>query len=465
MPEASFDLVVIGSGPGGYTAAIRASQLGMRVACVEKDKSLGGTCLNIGCIPSKALLDSSEFYHQAKHSFADHGVLVPQVGLDLSKMMSRKEQVVSQLTRGISGLFKKNKIEWVPGEAKITGVGKVQVGARLLSTKNILIATGSEPIPLPGAPFDGQTVVSSTEALSFTQVPKRLLVVGAGVIGLELGSVWCRLGAEVLVVELADRIVPGMDSEMTRLLQRSLEKQGIKFQLKTKIEGLKAEKGKVRFKLTSESGSSGSSEETADCALVAIGRRPFTQGLGLAECGVKMDPKGRIEVDAHFKSSVSGIYAIGDVITGPMLAHKASEEGVAAVEGMAGRAGHVNYQAIPGVVYTFPELASVGMTEDEAKAAGREIRVGKFPFTAVGRAKAMGETEGLAKIIADAKTDRILGVHILGPRASDLIAEAAVAIEFAASAEDIARSSHAHPTFAEALKEAALNVQGLAINI
>jgi dihydrolipoamide dehydrogenase len=464
--DGDFDLVVIGSGPGGYIAAIRAAQLGMRVACVEKDIALGGTCLNVGCIPSKALLDSSERYYQAKHDLAAHGVKVGNVELDLPTMLSRKDRVVKVLTQGVAGLFKKHKIERVTGSGRIASPTTVEVtngeAKRTLTTKRILIATGSAPIELPGLPFDGEHIISSTEALSLTTVPQRLLVVGAGAIGLEMGSVWARLGSQVLVVEFLDRIVPGMDRKMGEQLQKSLEKQGIKFRLQTTAKGATVSDGKVRVSLDSQGKTS---DDTFDVVLVAVGRRPYTEGLGANEAGVLIDARGRIPVDAHFQTNVAGIFAIGDVIPGAMLAHKAEDEGVAAVESMAGQAGHVNYDAIPNVVYTAPELASVGMTEEQAKEQGIEYKVGSFPFVANGRARSMNETEGQVKILADAKTDRVLGVHILGARASDMIAEAALAIELSASAEDIARTCHAHPTLPEAVKEAALAVDGRPLNI
>jgi len=462
----NFDLIVIGAGPGGYVAAIRAAQLGMRVACVEKDDSLGGTCLNVGCIPSKALLDSSELYAQAKTHFSHHGIKTNGVSLDLTAMMARKDGVVSHLTRGVAGLFKKNKIQHVVGTGRISGVGAVEVtddkgGKQTITAPKILIATGSAPVELKALPFDGKHIVSSTEAIAFTEVPKKLLVIGAGAIGLELGSVWNRLGSEVVVIEFMDRILPLMDKEMTTALQRSLEKQGLKFRLKTGAQGAVVKGNQVE--LTWKSGEE-TQVETADKVLVAIGRRPFTESLGLREIGVAMDQRGFVTVNGHFETNVPGIYAIGDVIGGAMLAHKAEEEGVACAEMIAGKAGHVNYLAVPNVVYTFPELASVGMTEDEAKQKVGEVRVGKFPFTANGRARAMDATEGLVKIVGDAKTDRLLGMHILGARASDMIAEGAVAIEFASSCEDIARSVHAHPTLPEAVKEAALAVEKRAIH-
>ncbi len=462
----NFDLIVIGAGPGGYVAAIRAAQLGMRVACVEKDDSLGGTCLNVGCIPSKALLDSSELYQQAKTHFHHHGIKAAGVELDLKTMMARKDGVVTSLTRGVAGLFKKNKIQHVIGMGRITGVGAVEVTAddgakRTITADRILVATGSAPIELKSIPFDGKHIVSSTEAIAFTDVPKKLLVIGAGAIGLELGSVWSRLGSQVVVIEFLDRILPLMDREMTTALQRSLTKQGITFRLNTGAQGATIEKNNV--KLTWKSGEDTQVEE-CDKVLVAIGRRPFTESLGLREVGVAMDARGFVTVNSHFETNVQGIYAIGDVIGGAMLAHKAEEEGAACAELLAGKAGHVNYLAVPNVVYTFPELASVGLTEEEARTKHGDIRVGKFPFTANGRARAMDATEGMVKIVGDAKTDRLLGMHILSARASDLIAEGAVAIEFASSCEDIARSVHAHPTLPEAIKEAALAVDKRAIH-
>lgn len=461
-----FDLVVIGSGPGGYTAAIRAAQLGMRVACIEKEAALGGTCLNVGCIPSKALLDSTEHYHTINTSLSAHGIKVSGVELDLAAMMARKDKIVKVGSAGINSLFKKNKVERVNGLARIVAPTAVEVkngeGIRTLRTGKILIATGSAPIALPGLPFDGEHVISSTEALSLKAVPKRLLVVGAGAIGLEMGSVWNRLGASVLVVEFLDRIVPGVDRKMGELLRKSLEKQGLEFRLETTAKTVAVADGKLKVTLESKGATS---ESECDLVLVAVGRRPFSEGLGAQEIGVAFDERGRIKVDAHFETNVAGVYAIGDVIAGPMLAHKSEEEGVAAVERMAGSAGHVSYDAIPNVVYTWPELASVGMSEEQAQEKGIEFRVGTFPFMANARARCMNETEGLVKVIADAKTDRLLGVHILGARASDVIAEAAVAMEFGASAEDLARSVHAHPTLPEAIKEAALAVHQRSINI
>jgi dihydrolipoamide dehydrogenase len=456
---AEYDLIVIGAGPGGYVAAIRAAQLGMRVACVEKEASLGGTCLNVGCIPSKALLDSSELFHESKTSFARHGIKIGDVQLDLPAMMARKDNVVQTLTRGVAGLFRKNKVDHLRGTGKVVDAGTVSItggdGTQTHKAKRILIATGSAPVQLPNLPFDGKHIISSTEALTLPAVPKKLLVIGAGAIGLELGSVWRRLGSQVVVLEFMDRIAPTMDREMTTLLQRSLEKQGIAFRLKTAAESMKIKDNQVHvnYKSGDETGT-----EVCDVLLVAVGRKPYTDGLGLAEAGVELDKRGFVSVDKQFQTRVPGIYAIGDVIGGAMLAHKAEEEGTAAVEIMAGKAGHVNYKAIAGVIYTHPELASVGMREDEATADGREVKIGKFPFAANGRARAMDATEGQVKMIADAKTDRMLGLHILGPRASDMISEGSLAVEFAASAEDIARTPHAHPTLPEAVKEAALAV-------
>ena len=465
MTNATFDLVVIGSGPGGYVAAIRAAQLGLRTAVVEKYGSLGGTCLNVGCIPSKALLDSSEHLAHARHGLSAHGIRAT-VELDLATMMGRKEQVVKDLTRGIEGLFRKHKVARFTGTGRIAGAGDVEVvgndARERLRTRHILIATGSKPAALPGIPYDGRRIVHSTDALTLPEVPKRMVVVGAGAIGLELGSVWMRLGAEVTVLEFMDRIVPGMDRKSGALLQRVLERQGMTFHLGTSARGARVEGDRVRVAIA---GPGGEREEECDVLLIAVGRRPYTDGLGAREAGIPMDEKGRIEVNDVFETPVAGIRAIGDVIRGPMLAHKAEEEGIAAVETIAGLPGHVAYECIPNVVYTWPELASVGISEEEASDRGVATAVGVFPFLANGRAKAMGERDGQVKIIADATTDRILGAHILGPRASDLIAELAVAMELGASAEDIARSVHAHPTLPEAVKEAALAVAKRPIHI
>lgn len=451
----TFDVIVIGSGPGGYVAAIKAAQLGLKTACVEKDSTLGGTCLNVGCIPSKALLDISEKYDQASHHFENLGIKVGKLSLDLKAMMKRKDEVVSGLTKGIEGLFKKNKIEWLKGTGVITGKNEVTVGGQKYQTKNILIATGSEVMPLPGVTIDEEKIVSSTGALKLSEVPEKLVIIGGGVIGLELGSVWKRLGAEVEVIEFLDRITPGMDNETTKQFNRILEKQGFKFRLSTKVTAAKRE-GKKVIVTVEPSGGGASETIKADAVLVSIGRRPYTQGLGLENVGLKTDAKGRIEVNNHFQTTVPNIYAIGDVIAGPMLAHKAEEEGIAAVETMAGQKGHVNPDAIPSVIYTWPEVATVGLTEEQVKEKGIQYKVGKFPFLANSRSRATGDTDGFVKIIADAKTDKVYGVHIIGPQAGALIAEAVLALEYGASSEDIARTCHAHPTYNESVKEAAL---------
>lgn len=468
MVETQFDLIVIGAGPGGYVAAIRAAQLGMKTAIIDK-QYLGGTCLNVGCIPSKALLDSTHRLHDVRHKLAEHGISTGEVKVDLAKLLSRKDAVVKRMTTGVAFLMKKNKIEYFPGAAQITGRGTVEVkgaeAAKTLAAKNILIATGSEPAGVASLPFDGKKIISSNEAIAIPQVPKRMVVVGAGAIGLELGSVWNRLGSEVVVLEFMDRILPGMDREMTTQFQRMLEKQGLKFHLGTKADAAKIVGDKVQVTRVSVNGEEQAVEE-CDIVLVAVGRKPFTANLGLEQAGVEMDKRGFVRVNPHtYETTVTGIYAIGDVIGGLMLAHKAEEEGIACVESLAGKAGHVNYRACPNVVYTHPELAQVGLTEEDAKKERGEIRVGKFPFLANGRAVAMGEMEGMIKIIGDAKTDRLLGVHILGPHASDLIAEAVVAMEFASSVEDLARCFHAHPTLPEAMKEAALGVEKRAIHM
>jgi len=465
----AYDLVVIGTGPGGYVCAIRAAQLGLKVAVVEKRATHGGTCLNVGCIPSKALLHASELFEEAGHKFGKMGIGVGQPTLDLAQMMAFKDEGVAGNVKGVDFLFKKNKIETFHGAGRILGTGKVEVSpesgeARTLETKAIVIATGSDVARLKGLEIDETTIVSSTGALALPQVPKKLVVVGGGVIGLELGSVWRRLGSEVVVVEFLDRILPGMDVDLGRQFQRLLEKQGMTFRLGSKVTG--AAKQGERLAVTVELAKGGEAETLeADVVLVAIGRVPYTEGLGLAEAGVALDDRGRVKTDGHFKTSVEGVYAIGDVIAGPMLAHKAEDEGVAVAEILAGKAGHVNYGVIPNVVYTYPEVASVGRTEEELKADGVDYRAGKFPFTANGRAKANGTTEGFVKILADAKTDRVLGVHIIGPDAGTLIAEAALGMEFSASSEDIARTCHAHPTLSEAVKEAALAVEGRAIHM
>ncbi len=464
----TYDLIVIGAGPGGYVAAIRAAQLGMKVACVEKRATLGGTCLNVGCIPSKALLRSSELYHEAVAGLAAHGIGVGKPKLDLAAMLARKDKVVEDLTKGIAFLFKKNEVDWIAGTAAIAGEGAVTVTpnegeALALTARNILIATGSESMPLPGVEVDEKRIVSSTGALTLPKVPKHLLVVGAGYIGLELGSVWGRLGAEVTVVEFLDRITPGMDAELAKGFQRVLKKQGFKFRLGTKVTGAKTTRSGVE--VTVEPVKGGEAETiAADVVLIAIGRRPHTEGLGLEAAGVALDGRGFVETDAHFRTAAEGIWAIGDCRPGPMLAHKAEEEGVAAVEHMAGLSGHVNYETIPGIVYTWPEVATVGRTEEELEDEGTEYKIGKFQFMANSRARASGQTDGLVKILADARTDRILGVHIIGPEAGNMIHEAVVAMEFGASAEDLARTCHGHPTLNEAVKEAALAVDGRAIH-
>ena len=466
----TYDLVVIGTGPGGYVCAIRAAQLGLKVAVVEKRATHGGTCLNVGCIPSKALLHASELYAEAGHGFAAMGIVVrPQ--LDLARMHAFKEEGIAGNTQGVAFLLKKNKVDAVHGTARIAGAGRVDValaagGSAELETKAICIATGSDVARLPGIDIDEGTVVSSTGALVLPAVPRRLLVVGAGVIGLELGSVWRRLGAEVQVVEFLDRILPGMDLDVARTFQRILQKQGFAFRLSSKVTKVERSASGSGHAVTIEPARGGAPEAIeTDVVLVAIGRVPFTEGLGLEQAGVKLDGRGRVEVDAHFATSVPGIYAIGDVIRGPMLAHKAEEEGVALAEQLAGQAGHLDYGVIPSVVYTAPELASVGQTEEELKAAGIAYRAGKFPFTANGRAKVNRTTDGFVKVLADAATDRILGVHIIGPHAGELIGEAAVIMSFGGSAEDLARTCHAHPTLSEAVKEAALAVDKRAIHM
>ncbi len=460
---AQYDVVIIGGGPGGYNAAIRAGQLGLKVAIVEGRGKLGGTCLNVGCMPSKALLHASELYAAATGpEFAKLGIEV-KPKLNLSQMMAQKAESVEALTKGVEFLMKKNKVDYVKGWGRIDGVGKVVVKAEdgsetTLETKNIVIATGSEPTPLPGVTVDNKRIIDSTGALSLPEVPKRLVVVGAGVIGLELGSVWKRLGAEVTVVEYLDRILPGTDTEVANAFQKILVKQGFKFQLGAKVTG--AEAGAKSVKLSFEPVAGGEAQTIeADYVLVAIGRRPYTQGLGLETVGVTPDKRGMIAND-HFKTGVAGVWVIGDVTSGPMLAHKAEDEGVACIEMIAGKAGHVNYGIIPGVVYTSPEVATVGKTEDELKAEGVAYKVGKFPFLANSRAKINHETDGFVKILADAKTDRILGAHMVGPNVGDMIAEYCVAMEFGGASEDVARTCHPHPTRSEALRQAAMGVEG-----
>jgi len=457
-----FDVVVIGGGPGGYNAAIRAGQLGLSSACVDKRGTFGGTCLNVGCIPSKALLYTSELFEKANKEFGKLGIKT-NATLDLAGMMGHKTKVVGELTKGVEYLLKKNKSEAIVGEARIAAPGRVDVKRpdgtlRSLEARHIVIASGSDVAPLPGVNIDEERIVSSTGALTLTAVPKRLLVVGAGYIGLELGSVWRRLGSAVTVVEFLDRITPGLDLEIAKQFQRLLERQGMKFHLSTKVSSVDKAGDALRVGVQNAKGESQTLE--ADVVLVAIGRRPYTDGLGLDEIGVKRDARGRVATDAHYRTSVDGIRAIGDCREGAMLAHKAEDEAVACIERIAGRAGHVNYDAIPAVVYTAPEVASVGKTEEELKAAGVAYKTGKFPFTANARAKTIAATDGFVKVLADAKTDRVLGVHILGAEAGNLIEEAAVAIEFGASSEDIARTSHAHPTLTEAVRQAAMGVEG-----
>ena len=463
-----YDLIVIGSGPGGYVCAIRAAQLGMKTAVVEKWATFGGTCLNIGCIPSKAMLNASELYEEAEHKFAEMGIKVGTPAIDLAAMLKYKQGAVDGNVKGVDYLFKKNKIETFHGTGRITARGKVEVKnadgkAQVLETKNIVIATGSDAARLNGIDFDEKRIVSSTGALELPAVPKKLLIVGAGIIGLELGTVWRRLGAEVTIVEFLDHILPGIDTEIAKQFHRILQKQGITVRLSSKVIGVDSSRKVLKVKVEPVAGGAAETLE-ADVVLVAIGRVPYTEGLGLEALGVKKDNRGRILVNQHYRTNVDGVHAIGDVIAGPMLAHKAEEEGVAVAEILAGQAGHVNYDVIPNVVYTYPEIASVGKTEEELKAAGTTYNVGKFPFTANPRAKVNLTTEGFVKILADAKTDRVLGVHILGPDAGNMIGEAAIAMEFGASSEDIARTCHAHPTLSEAIKEAALAVAKRAIN-
>ena len=469
----TFDVIVIGGGPGGYVCAIRAAQLGLKTACVESRGTLGGTCLNVGCIPSKAMLQSSHLFEEANHSFASHGIKVSKVELDLPAMLARKDDVVKQNTTGIEFLFKKNKVTYIKGTGKVAKAipGAHQIAVKRLdgtdatyTAKYVVIATGSEVTPLPGIIIDEKKIVSSTGALSLAKVPKSMVVIGGGVIGLEMGSVWRRLGAQVTVVEFLDFIMLPMDGEVRKQMQRILEKQGMKFMLGQKVT--KAVPGKDGVTLTIEPAKGGAATEMkADVVLVAVGRRPFTNGLGLAEAGVKMTNRGFVEADIHYQTNIEGIFAIGDVIGGMMLAHKAEDEGVAVAEVCAGQTAHINYDAIASVIYTWPEVAGVGKTEEQLKEAGVAYKAGKFPFTANSRARSNGDMEGFVKILADATTDRVLGCHIIGPSGGDLIMEVALGMEFGASAEDIARTSHAHPQLGEAVKEAALNVDKRAIHI
>jgi dihydrolipoamide dehydrogenase len=467
----TFDLIVIGGGPAGYVAAIRASQLGMKTVCIEKRATLGGTCLNVGCIPSKALLDSSEHFSLARYKFKKHGIEMSDLTMNVPQMIARKNEVVKQLTQGIAGLFKKNKVEWAQGYGRFAGLegskkiievdGPVK---RTLAAEKVLIATGSEAIELPNLKFDGKTVISSTEALELQSVPCHLAVVGGGVIGLEMGSVWSRLGAKVTVIEFADKILSVMDQQIAAEAKKSLAKQGLEFRMNTQALGA-SDSGNKKILEVMDRATGAKDTIECDVILVATGRRPFTDGLNLESIHLKANEKGRVDINEHFETAVKGVYAVGDCVQGPMLAHKAEEEGMAAVEIMAGQAGHVNYHTIPWIVYTWPEIAGVGHTEEELKAKGIEYKVGTFPFLANGRAKAMDESEGLVKLLADAKTDRLLGMHIFGPRASDLIAEGSTVLEYGGSAEDVARTCHAHPTLSEAVKEAALAVDGRRIHL
>ncbi len=456
----SYDVIVIGAGPGGYVCAIRCAQLGMRVAVAEQRETLGGTCLNVGCIPSKALLQSSEKFAEAQHGLAPHGIEATAT-LNLPAMMARKDGVVDKLTKGVAYLFKKNKIAHLKGRGRLAGDGAVEVAGERYTAKHIVIATGSDVMPLPGVEIDEKRIVSSTGALALGTVPKTLAVIGAGYIGLEMGSVWARLGAQVTVVEFLDRILPGMDGEIAKQVQRILKKQGLEFRLGRKVTGAKTARGGVTLSVESAKGGEAESLK-ADVVLVAIGRRPFTEGLGLEAAGIEPDARGFIPVDGRFRTAADGVYAIGDVVPGPMLAHKAEEEGVALAELLAGQAGHVNYETVPGIVYTWPEVASVGRTEEQLKEAGIAYRAGKFPFGANSRAICTGETDGMVKILADARTERILGAHIVGPEAGNTIHEVVNVMEFGGCAEDLARCFHAHPTYNEAVREAALDVRGAA---
>ena len=452
---AQYDVIIIGSGPGGYVAAIRCAQLGLKTACVEGRETLGGTCLNVGCIPSKALLHASHQLHEAEHNFAKMGLMSKTLTVDWTQMLAYKDEVINGNTKGVEFLFKKNKIDWLKGWGSIPEAGKVKVGDTLYETKNIIIASGSEPSALPGIDVDEQVVVTSTGALTLDKIPRKMVVIGAGVIGLELGSVYARLGTEVTVVEFLDAITPGMDAEVQKTFQRILKKQGMRFIMGAAVQGVERlkTKTKVSYKLRKDDSEH---QLDTDVVLVATGRKPFTDGLGLTELGVEMSDRGQIKTDDHWRTNIPGIYAIGDTIDGPMLAHKAEDEGMATAEVIAGKHGHVNYDVIPGVIYTHPEVANVGMTEDALKDSGRAYKVGKFSFMGNGRAKANFAADGFVKILADKTTDRILGAHIIGPSAGDLIHEVCVAMEFGASAQDLAMTCHAHPTYSEAVREAAL---------
>ncbi len=452
---AEFDVIVIGAGPGGYVCAIRCAQLGLKVACVEGRETLGGTCLNVGCIPSKAMLHASELFHESQTHFDEMGLVGGGLKVDLEKMQGYKQSTVDTNTKGIEFLFKKNKVDWIKGYGEITGPGAVKVGDETHKAKNIVIATGSEPASIPGVEIDEKNVVSSTGALELKKIPKKMVVIGAGVIGLELGSVYSRLGTEVTVVEYLDHITPGMDAEVSRTFQKLLTKQGLTFILNSAVQGVKTARGKSKVTYKSRADDTESTLD-ADIVLVSTGRKPYTAGLGLEAAGVTLTDRGMVEIDDHWQTSVKGIYALGDVVKGPMLAHKAEDEGMAVAETIAGQAGHVNYGVIPGVIYTAPEVANVGMTEEQLKEAGRTYKVGKFSFMGNARAKSHFAGDGFVKLLADAETDRILGCHVIGPMAGDLIHEVCVAMEFGAAAEDLARTCHAHPTFSEAMREAAL---------
>ena len=465
----TFDVVVIGAGPGGYVAAIRAAQLGLKTACIDKRDTLGGTCLNVGCMPSKALLHASELYEEAGHGFEKFGIKVTGLDVDLKAMMASKEKTVGELTGGIEYLFKKNKVTWIKGEASFAGKHAVNVKLndgkkQMVEAKNFIIATGSDVVSLPGIDIDEKIVVSSTGALSLNKVPKSMVVIGGGVIGLEMGSVWRRLGAEVTVIEFLDQLLPGMDGEVRKTFGRTMKKQGMKLKLSTKVTGVKTTKKGAKVTFESVKGGDATTIDT-DIVLMSVGRRPYTDNLGLDKAGVEMDDRGRVKIGGDFSTNVAGIWAIGDVVEGPMLAHKAEDEGVACAENIAGLTGHVNHDVIPGVVYTMPEVAGVGKTEEDLKEAGVAYNVGKFPFTANSRAKANMTTDGFVKILADKESDRILGVHIIGADAGNMIAQAVTAMEFGASAEDIALTCHAHPTETEAMKEAALAVHGRPIHM